>query len=90
MMQGGQPPPNPSAAPIPEHDPLAEKFLDKLLPETRHITDADLKRMGIDPALHDQAQEIVKQLTVNGIKPTIENVVMEFRRRLNAARRVGI
>lgn len=90
MGPPGGMPAQPSAAPVPEHDPLAERFLDKLLPESRQITSADLKRMGLDPSLHDQAQEIVKQLTVNGIKPTIQNVVLEFRRRRAADRRVGI
>ena len=91
MSGPGVPPPVPSSAPTPpEYDQLAERFLDKLLPETRQITSADLQRMGIDPALHDKAQEIVKRMTINGVKPTIQNVVMEFRREMAAERRAGI
>ena len=73
-----------------DYDTLAERFLDKLLPETRQISSADLERMGIAPEMHDKAQEIVEHMTVNGIKPTIQNVVMEFRRRMAVERRAGI
>jgi hypothetical protein len=72
------------------YDKLAEHYLDRAFPQTRQVTGADLTRMGIDPALHDKAQEIVAQLTRGGIKPTTDQVVSEFKRQQAAERRRGI
>lgn len=73
------------------YDRLASKYLDKVFPETRRVTGADLERMGIDPALHAQAQEIAAEFEQqHGMKPTVDQVVVEFRRREMARRRRGI
>ncbi len=74
-----------------EHDKLAERYLDKLLPETRAVTGHDLERRGIPPEMHAKAQEIVaayKQRT--GQTPTMDQVVSAFRQQQYAERRRGI
>jgi len=73
------------------YDRLAERYLDKVFPETRQeITAGDLKRVGIMPEMLEQAQQITAELTRDGIRPTIDEVLTEARRRHMAAARRGI
>ena len=74
-----------------DYDRKAERYLDKVLPETRTIDPRDLERMGIDPSLHDMANEIIEEARGRtGVAPTLDQVVSEFRRRQAAQRRIGI
>lgn len=74
------------------YDRLAERYLDKVMPETRQgITEGDMKRYGIDPAMLDRAQEITARMTrPDGTRPTIDQVVAEMRREDYAKLRRGI
>lgn len=73
------------------YDKLAQRYLDKAFPQTRQVTGHDLERLGIDPALHDEARQIMEQFKQQqGVMPTADQVVVEFRRRQSAARRRGI
>ena len=73
------------------YDKQANKYLDKVFPETRQVTAGDLERVGIKPEMHAQAQQIVSEYEqTHGVKPTVDQVVVEFRRREMAARRRGI
>lgn len=73
-----------------EYDRLAERYMDKLLPETRAVTAHDLERVGVPPEMHAKAQEIVAQLTKDGIAPTMDQVMSAFRRQQYAERRRGV
>ena len=73
-------------------DKLAERFLDKVMPETRMmISDGDLKRAGITDDQLGQAVGIIQEYTDKyGVRPTIDQVVAEARRREAAVRRRGL
>ena len=74
------------------YDKLASRYLDKVFPETRQVTGRDLERMGIPPEMHDMANQIVEEHKAahNGMMPTVDQVVVEHKRRMFAARRRGI
>lgn len=74
------------------YDRLAERYLDKVMPETRQaVTEGDLKRQGIAPENFDRAREITARLTrPDGTLPTIDQVIVELRREDAAKLRRGI
>ena len=48
------------------YDKLANKYLDRVFPETRQVNERDLVRAGIDPSMHKMANEIVAEYEQQG------------------------
>jgi hypothetical protein len=73
------------------YDRLAERYLDKVIPRSRvGVSEVELKRRGLDPALYDEALEVQQELTKDGMKPTMDQIVVAVKKRRHAAARRGI
>lgn len=73
------------------YDRLAERYLDKVIPQSRMgVTTQELERRGIDPAMYDEASDTMAALTRNGVRPTMDQVVVAMARKRQAEARRGI
>lgn len=73
------------------YDRLAERYVDKVLPQSRAADSRALERAGIDPAMYDRATEIAEAYKqTHGVMPSMEQLVVAIRREEAAKRREGI
>jgi hypothetical protein len=74
------------------YDTLAERYLDKVFPQSRReVTPGDLKRLGVPAPLYDETVALIDEYVArNGVRPSVDEVVRMARSKRAAQHRRGI